>query len=55
MRVEYGFWLCKEPDCDTAPTVVGSHMSLLRPATPRLAGDRRIGKPGEVSQPCHEI
>lgn len=33
----------------TAPTVVGSHMSLLRPATPRLPGDRRNGKPGEVS------
>ena len=32
-----------------APTVVGSHMSLLRPATPRLPGDRRTGKPGEVS------
>ena len=24
-------------------------MSLLRPATPRLTGDRRTGKPGEVS------
>ena len=33
----------------TAPTVVGSHMSLLRPTTPRLSGDRRNGKPGEVS------
>ena len=32
-----------------APTVVGSHMSLLRPTTPRLCGDRRNGKPGEVS------
>ena len=32
-----------------APTVVGSHMSLLRPATPRLPVDRRNGKPGEVS------
>jgi len=36
-----------------APTVVGSHMSLLRPATPRLAGERRIGKPGEVSDNEH--
>ena len=33
----------------TAPTVVGSHMSLLRPTTPRLSGDRRNGKPGEVN------
>ena len=32
-----------------APTVVGSHMSLLRPATPRIPSDRRSGKPGEVS------
>ena len=37
----------------TAPTVVGSHMSLLRPTTPRLSGDRRNGKPGEVSFPAH--
>ena len=36
-------------DKSTAPTVVGSHMSLLRPTTPRLSGDRRNGKPGEVS------
>ena len=35
-----------------APTVVGSHMSLLRPTTPRLSGDRRNGKPGEVSFPA---
>lgn len=33
---------------DVAPTVVGSHMSLLRPTTPRLTADRRNGKPGEV-------
>ena len=32
----------------SAPTVVGSHMSLLRPTTPRVAGERRVGKPGEV-------
>ncbi len=32
-----------------APTVVGSHMSLLRPTTPRLARDRSNGKAGEVS------
>ena len=38
-----------------APTVVGSHMSLLRPTTPRLSGDRRNGKPGEVSSPAHAI
>ena len=37
----------------TAPTVVGSHMSLLRPTTPRLSGDRRNGKPGEVSFPAY--
>lgn len=37
---------------NTAPTVVGSHMSLLRPTTPRLSGDRRNGKPGEVSCPA---
>ena len=36
-----------------APTVVGSHMSLLRPTTPRLSGDRRNGKPGEVSFPAY--
>lgn len=35
-----------------APTVVGSHMSLLRPTTPRLSGDRRNGKPGEVRSPA---
>ena len=38
-----------------APTVVGSHMSLLRPATPRLSGDRRNGKPGEVSFPAYLV
>lgn len=38
-----------------APTVVGSHMSLLRPTTPRLSGDRRNGKPGEVSFSAHAI
>ena len=37
----------------TAPTVVGSHMSLLRPTTPRLSGDRRNGKPGEVTFPAY--
>ena len=31
-----------------APTVVGSHMSLLRPTTPRVLGERGNGKPGEV-------
>lgn len=41
--------ICNFADSVAAPTVVGSHMSLLRPATPRLAGDRKIGKPGEVS------
>lgn len=35
-----------------APTVVGSHMSLLRPTTPRLSGDRKNGKPGEVCEVC---
>ncbi|KAL6722178.1 hypothetical protein ACLMJK_001285 [Lecanora helva] len=35
-----------------APTVAGSHMSLLRPAMPKLASDRRIGKPGEACQVC---
>ena len=39
----------------TAPTVVGSHMSLLRPTTPRLSGDRRNGKPGEVSFQVYAI
>lgn len=32
----------------SAPTVVGSHMSLLRPTTPRILGERTNGKPGEV-------
>ena len=35
-----------------APTVVGSHMSLLRPATPRIPSDRRNGKPGEICEVC---
>ena len=33
-----------------APTVAGSHMSMLRPEVPRLASDRKLGKPGEVSE-----
>lgn len=30
------------------PTVVGSHMSLLRPMTPRVLGDRANRKTGEA-------
>lgn len=30
------------------PTVVGSHMSLLRPMTPRVLGERANRKSGEV-------
>ena len=33
---------------EAAPTVVGSHMSLLRPLIPRMSTERRKGKPGEV-------
>ncbi len=35
-----------------APTVVGSHMSLLRPSTPRIQADRGICKPGELCEAC---
>lgn len=35
-----------------APTVVGSHMSLLRPSTPRIQADRGICKPGEICEAC---
>ena len=35
-----------------APTVVGSHMSLLRPLVPRAPGDRVNGKPGERCEAC---
>ena len=35
-----------------APTVVGSHMSLLRPATPRMPSNQRTGKKGEVCEVC---
>ena len=35
---------------EAAPTVVGSHMSLLRPLVPRMSTERRKGKPGEVSE-----
>ena len=35
-----------------APTVVGSHMSLLRPATPRLPSSQRSGKRGEICEVC---
>ena len=35
-----------------APTVVGSHMSLLRPSTPRMQADRGICKPGEICEAC---
>jgi histone demethylase JARID1 len=36
----------------TAPTVVGSHMSLMRPLVPRISADRRKGKPGESCESC---
>ena len=36
----------------SAPTVVGSHMSLLRPLVPRASGERRNGKPGEQCEHC---
>ena len=35
-----------------APTVVGSHMSLLRPSTPRTQADRGMTKPGEICEAC---
>lgn len=35
-------------DVEAPPTVAGSHMSLLRPATPRVPGEAGNGKPGEV-------
>ena len=35
-----------------APTVVGSHMSLLRPLVPRAPGDRVNGKSGERCEAC---
>ena len=37
---------------EAAPTVVGSHMSLLRPLVPRMSADRRKGKPGERCEAC---
>ncbi|MCJ1475760.1 hypothetical protein MMC13_004424 [Lambiella insularis] len=37
---------------EAAPTVVGSHMSLLRPLVPRMAAERRKGKPGELCESC---
>ena len=37
---------------ESAPTVVGSHMSLLRPLVPRMSADRRKGKPGERCEGC---
>lgn len=39
----------RHADFMTAPTVVGSHMSLLRPLTPRVSGDRLNVKSGEAS------
>ena len=54
-QFEYYFGRCQDSDLKLAPTVVGSHMSLLRPTTPRLTGDRRSGKPGEVSEYFHGI
>ena len=38
-------------NAEAAPTVVGSHMSLLRPLVPRMSTERRKGKPGEVRVP----
>ncbi|KAL9639656.1 MAG: hypothetical protein Q9164_000785 [Protoblastenia rupestris] len=35
-----------------APTIAGSHMSLLRPATPRLPSSQRNGKRGEICEVC---
>ncbi|MCJ1398826.1 hypothetical protein MMC11_002027 [Xylographa trunciseda] len=37
---------------EAAPTVVGSHMSLLRPLVPRMSTERRKGKPGELCETC---
>ena len=37
---------------EIAPTVVGSHMSLLRPSTPRIPGSHSNGKPGEKCEAC---
>ena len=38
--------------CPSAPTVVGSHMSLLRPPTPRIPSGQRSAKPGEICEVC---
>ena len=38
----------KEPP----PTVVGSHMSLMRPLVPRMSAGPRKGKPGERCESC---
>ena len=46
---------CADTDIDVAPTVVGSHMSLLRPLVPRAPGERRNGKPGEVCFQTHVL
>ena len=40
------------PTTEAAPTVVGSHMSLLRPLVPRMSIERRKGKPGESCETC---
>lgn len=34
------------------PTVVGSHMSMLRPFTPRTAAERGNSTPGEICEAC---
>ncbi len=39
----------QESTTDAPPTVAGSHMSLLRPATPRIPGEAGSGKLGEVT------
>ncbi|KAI9828378.1 MAG: hypothetical protein M1832_002806 [Thelocarpon impressellum] len=37
---------------EAAPTVAGSHMTLFRPSTPRIPGEKGNGKPGEKCESC---
>ncbi|KAI9850963.1 MAG: hypothetical protein M1838_004748 [Thelocarpon superellum] len=37
---------------EAAPTVAGSHMTLFRPSTPRIPGDKGAGKAGEKCESC---
>ncbi|KAI9822625.1 MAG: hypothetical protein M1827_000344 [Pycnora praestabilis] len=37
---------------EAAPMVAGSHMTMFRPSTPRIAGGTESGKPGEKCEGC---